>query len=119
MISKIRQKKFDSTMIERKAIFVSENRLTHLLNENKMLVIFDLEADRVVGVETIAFKKINVPMEELLLYLRKIYIDVVYVSTIDGETKNKFIKYGIEVKIASMLENDKLLNTLYLTTPFL
>lgn len=44
-------------MIERKAIFVSQDKLTNLHNENIILVIFDLEANRVVGVETIAFKK--------------------------------------------------------------
>jgi hypothetical protein len=105
-------------MIERKAIFFSKDKLTHLRNENKILVIFDLEFNRVVGVETITVKKIDMPMEEFLLYLRRIYINVVYVSTMDEETKNKFIYYGIEVKTASMLENDKLLNTLYLSTPF-
>lgn len=105
-------------MIERKAIFFSKDKLTHLRNEDKILVIFDLEFNRVVGVETITVKKIDMPMEEFLLYLRRIYINVVYVSTMDEETKNKFIYYGIEVKTASMLENDKLLNTLYLSTPF-
>lgn len=105
-------------MIERKAILVSKDKLTNLLGENKILVIFDLEANRVIGVETIALKKMNMPTEVFLLYLRRIYIDVVYVSTMDEKTKNKFIHYGIEVKTASMLENDKLLNTLYLTTPF-
>lgn len=105
-------------MIERKAIFVSQDKLTNLHNENKILVIFDLEANRVVGVETIALKKMDMPTEVFLLYLRRIYINVVYVSTIDKETKDKFIKYGIEVKTASMLQNDKLLNTLYLSTPF-
>jgi hypothetical protein len=112
------QAKKCNSMIERKAIFFSKDKLTHLRNEDKILVIFDLEFNRVVGVETIAVKKIDMPMEEFLLYLRRIYINVVYVSTMDGETRNKFIEYGIEVKTAPMLENDKLLNTLYLSTPF-
>ncbi|MCE5206400.1 MAG: hypothetical protein LLF80_09900 [Porphyromonadaceae bacterium] len=104
-------------MIERKAILVSKDKLTNLHGENKILVIFDLEASKVIGVETIALKKMNMPTEVLLLYLRRIYINVIYVSTMDEETKNKFIYYGIEVKTASMLENDKLLNTLYLSAP--
>jgi len=104
-------------MIERKAILVSKDKLTNLHGENKILVIFDLKASKVIGVETIALKKMNMPTEVLLLYLRRIYINVIYVSTMDEETKNKFIYYGIEVKTASMLEDDKLLNTLYLSAP--
>jgi len=72
-------------MIERKAIFVSQDKLTNLHNENKILVIFDLEANRVVGVETIALKKMDMPTEVFLLYLRR-------KSLVSGKKRNAKMK---------------------------
>lgn len=105
-------------MIERIGIFILKDKLTNIYNDDKTLVIFDMRYNRVVGVETISFKKDFVSLEDFLIYLQRKYINLVYVSTMDIETKEKFKNYGIEVKTASTLDDDKLLNTLYLSPPF-
>jgi hypothetical protein len=106
-------------MFERKAILISENKITNLDdNDNTRLVIFDLQDNRVVGVETIEMNKDLYCKYDLLIYLSRKYIKVIYLSTIDGITNSKCIKLGIEVKKVTSIEEDKLLSSLYLIPPF-
>lgn len=106
-------------MFERKAILISENKITNLDdNDNTRLVIFDLQDNRVVGVETIEMNKDFYCKDDLLIYLSRKYIKVIYLSTIDGITNSKCIKLGIEVKKVTSIEEDKLLSSLYLIPPF-
>jgi hypothetical protein len=56
--------------------------------------------------------------DDLLIYLSRKYIKVIYLSTIDGITNSKCIKLGIEVKKVTSIEEDKLLSSLYLIPPF-
>lgn len=104
-------------MTERKAFFISEEKLTTLDNEKKMLVIFDMSHDMVVGVETININGKFVSVEELLLFLQKKYIHVIYVSEIDNEMENMLLNSGVAVKTAVTLKDDKLFNSLYLSPP--
>lgn len=104
-------------MIERKAIFISEDKLTNIFSENKTLVVFDLENNHVIGVETIVLKKKFNSTEEILYYLQRKYINLVYVSEMDIETEIKFSNFNIKVKTESMLNDDKLLNTIYFSPP--
>lgn len=104
-------------MTERKAFFISEEKLTTLDNEKKMLVIFDMSHDMVVGVETINIDDKFVSVEELLLFLQKKYIHVIYVSEIDNEMENMLSNSGVAVKTAATLKDDKLFNSLYLSPP--
>jgi len=106
-------------MFERKAILISENKITNLDdNDNTRLVIFVLQDNRVVGVETIEMNKDLYCKDDLLIYLSRKYIKVIYLSTIDGITNSKCIKLGIEVKKVTSIEEDKLLSSLYLIPPF-
>ncbi|MCK9501343.1 MAG: hypothetical protein M0Q52_05810 [Lascolabacillus sp.] len=106
-------------MFERKAILISENKITNLDdNDNTRLVIFDLQDNRVVGVETIEMNKDLYCKDDLHIYLSRKYIKVIYLSTIDGITNSKCIKLGIEVKKVTSIEEDKLLSSLYLIPPF-
>ena len=107
-------------MFERKAILISENKITSFDNNDNIttLVIFDIEDNRVVGVETTVLNKDLFCKDELLIYLSRKYINVIYLSTIDGATNSKCIKLGIEVKKVSSIEEDKLLSSLYLMPPF-
>ena len=82
-------------MIERKAIFISEDKLTNIFSENKTLVVFDLENNHVIGVETIVLKKKFNSTEEILHYLQRKYINLVYVSVMDIETEIKFSNFNI------------------------
>jgi hypothetical protein len=104
-------------MIERKAFFISGESLTRIEHEKKTVVIFDMSHDRVVGVETISLKDKFVSAEELLLFLQKKYIRVIYVSEIDRETENLFSKFGVAVKTAVALKNDRLFDSLYFSPP--
>ena len=58
-------------MIERKAFFISGERLTSIEHKKKILVIFDMSRDEVVGVETVDIEDRFVSTEELLLFLQK------------------------------------------------
>ncbi len=59
-------------MFERKAILISENKITNLDdNDNTRLVIFDLQDNRVVGVETIEMNKDLYCKYDLLIYLSR------------------------------------------------
>lgn len=105
-------------MIERKAFFISAERLTNIENEKETLVIFDVNHDMVIGVETIYIKDKFVSIEELLLFLQRKYIRVIYVSEMDKKTEELFLKFGIVVKTARMPDNDRLFNSLYLSSQF-
>jgi len=104
-------------MFERRAFSISAERLTNIENEKETLVIFDVNNDMVIGVETIHIKDKFVSTEELLLFLQRKYIRVIYVSEMDNKTEALFLKFGMVVKTAGMLENDRLFNSLYLSPP--
>ncbi|MDD4439724.1 MAG: hypothetical protein PHS04_17080 [Tissierellia bacterium] len=104
-------------MIERKAFFISGERLTSIEHKKKILVIFDMSRDEVVGVETVDIEDRFVSTEELLLFLQKKYIRVIYVSEIDSKTENLFLDSGLVVKTSMTIKNDKLFNSLYLSPP--
>ncbi len=104
-------------MFERRAFFISAERLTNIENEKETLVIFDVNNDMVIGVETIHIKDKFVSTEELLLFLQRKYIRVIYVSEIDKKTEDLFLKFGMVVKTSGMPENDRLFNSLYLSPP--
>lgn len=104
-------------MTERKAFFISDERLTTLDNEKRMLVIFDMSHDMVVGVETINMDDKFITIEELLLFLQKKYIHVIYVSEIDNEMENMLLNSGVSVKTAVTLKDDRLFNSLYFSPP--
>lgn len=104
-------------MIERKAFFISGEKLTNIDSKKKILVIFDTNRDMVVGVETINMDDKFVSVEELLLFLQKKYIRVIYVSEMDNERENLFSKFGVSVKTAVMLKDDRLFNSLYFSPP--
>lgn len=112
-ISKIKKR----YMIERKAFFISGERLTSIEHKKKILVIFDMSRDEVVGVETVDIEDRFVSTEELLLFLQKKYIRVIYVSEIDSKTENLFLDSGLVVKTSMTIKNDKLFNSLYLSPP--
>lgn len=104
-------------MILRKAFFISAERLTSIENEKETLVIFDMNHDLVIGVETLYIKDKFASIEELLLFLQKKYIHVIYVSEMDNKTKSICYKYSVEVRMAPLQKEDKLFNSLYLLPP--
>jgi predicted Fe-Mo cluster-binding NifX family protein len=104
-------------MIERKAFFISGSKLTSIAHEKETLVIFDMNNDSVVGVETVNIKNEYDSTEALLLFLQRRHIRVVYVSEMDSETKSKFSNSGIMVKTLLTLTDDWLFNSLYLLPP--
>lgn len=104
-------------MIERKAFFISGESLANIEHEKKILVIFDMNHDMVVGVETIRMEDEFHSTEELLLFLQRKYIRVIYVSEMDSNTESIFYSFGIVVKSDISPKDDRLFNSLYLSPP--
>ena len=104
-------------MTERKAFFISGDRLTNVTHEKETLVIFDLHNDMVAGVETVNIKNGPVSTEELLFFLRRKHIRTVCVSEMDSVTESMFLGSGIIVETLLKLKEDRLYNSLYLSPP--
>jgi hypothetical protein len=104
-------------MTERKAFFISGDRLTNVTHEKETLVIFDLHNDMVAGVETVNIKNGPVSTEELLFFLRRKHIRTVCVSEMDSVTESMFLGSGIIVETLLTLKEDRLYNSLYLSPP--
>lgn len=95
------------------AIFFEKDRLSHFNDKNSKILIFDVENEKVKGVETIE------PSAELckdrLSCLEKKGVTQVYLSIIDDTLQEDLLRFDIRAKTASMLQNDKLFNSLYIS----
>lgn len=94
------------------AIFYENDRLSYLMGKKSRISIFDVQDDRVNGVENIKIETDSI--DTMLTVLKGKQIDEVYVSEMDNECKNQLIAAGIKIKTAPMLINNKLFNSLYM-----
>lgn len=94
------------------AIFYENDKLSYLMGKKTKISIFDMQDEMVNGVENITIEPST--MDQLMIALKGKYIDEVYVSEIDRESRNKLTAEGIKIKTAHMLRNDKLFNSLYI-----
>ncbi len=94
------------------AIFYENDKLSYLMGKKSRISIFDVQGDRVNGVENLKIETDS--MDKMLGALKGKHIDEVYVSEMDNECKDKLSAAGIKIKTASMLINDKLFNSLYI-----
>lgn len=96
------------------AIFIKNNEITFLHEENVHVVIFNMEDDKVVGVQhTVLEKQTN---DSIISWLNLNCINQIYISEIEDQIHQKINTKGIQVKTIESLENDKLYNTLALSS---
>lgn len=96
------------------AIFIKNNELTDLHEEKTRVVIFNMEKDKVVGVEnTILEEKTK---DSIASWLYQKSINQIYLSEIDSQAHHKINSKGIHVKTLETLKNDKLFNSLALSS---
>ena len=96
------------------AIFIKNNELTALHEEKIRVVIFNMENDKVVGVENITLEEQY--KDSIVNWLSNKSINQVYLSEIDEQTHQKISLKGIRVKTYETLKNDKLYNSLALSS---
>lgn len=96
------------------AIFLKNNQLSALHEKSLNVVIFNIEKEKVVGVENkILEKQTN---DSIVNWLHQNSINQIYVSEIDEQTHHKVNSKNVRVKTQENLENDKLYNTLALSS---
>lgn len=96
------------------AVFTKNNELASLHEENIHVIIFNMEEDKVVGVENrILEKHTNHSIINWLYYKS---INQIYIMEIDDQVYLELNSKGVKVKTLESLKNDKLYNTLALST---
>lgn len=96
------------------AIFIKNNELTALDEEKIRVVIFNFEKDKVVGVENIVLDEQT--KDSIASWLYQKSIKQIYLSEIDDQTLYEVNSKGIRVKTVETLKNDKLFNSLALSS---
>ena len=96
------------------AIFLKNNKLTVLHEEKVHVVIFNIEKDKVIGVENTILEEQN--KESIVSWLYHQSINQIYLSEIDEQIHHKINSQGIRVKTLETLKNDKLYNSLALSS---
>ena len=76
------------------------------------MVVFDIENDKVVGVENLTLEEQY--KKSIENWLKHKSINRIYLSEIDNRTYEKLHLNGVEVKTAEALENDGLFKSLAL-----
>ena len=94
------------------AIFIKKNELTVLHEEKAHVVVFNIEEDKVVGVENITLESQN--NDSIVNWLKLNSINLIYLSAIDDYSHQKLKSKGVKVKTIESLENDKLFKSLSL-----
>ncbi|GEM_PF-4775111 len=92
------------------AIFIKNNELTVLHEENVHVIIFNLKDDKVIGVKNIVLEKQT--NDFIVNWLIRNSIDQIYISEINDQILQVIKSKGVEIKTLESLENDKLYNTL-------
>ena len=92
------------------AVFINKNELTTIHEEKVCVVIFDIEDDKVVGVENIDLKEHD--NKSIENWLKQKAINRIYLSQIDDHTHEKLKINGVNVRTLDTIENDKLFQRL-------
>ena len=96
------------------AVFLKNNELTMLDELKVQVVIFNIEKDKVIGVENIVLESLD--KDSILSWLKRKSINQVYLSEVDSQVKQIINSLGIQVRTLNTLENDKLYKTLALSS---
>ena len=92
------------------AVFINKNELTAIHKEKVCVVVFDIEEDKVVGVENINLEEHN--KNSIEEWLKNKSINRIYLSEIDNKTLEKLKIKGIKVRTLDTIENDRLFQRL-------
>ena len=95
------------------AVFLKNNKLTVLHETEVRVVIFNIEEEKVVGVENNNLEKQS--LDAIVNWLYSKSINQIYLLKIDDEIHHKVKSHGITISTLEMLKNDKLYNTLAVT----
>ena len=96
------------------AVFIKNNELTSLYETDIHVVIFNIVKNKVMGVENIILEKQD--KDSILRWLSHKSIDKVYISGIEDRAIQKLELNDIQVKTYEMLKDDKLFNSLALSS---
>ena len=94
------------------AVFIKNNELSSICEPNIHVVIFNIEKNKVVGVENIVLEKQD--CDSISRWLKRKYIDKIYTSGIEDRILQELESNDIQVKTSGMLKHDKLFNSLAL-----
>ncbi|MGV8963753.1 MAG: hypothetical protein ACOH2V_10310 [Candidatus Saccharimonadaceae bacterium] len=95
------------------AVFLKNNELTVLHESNAHVVIFNIEKEKVVGVENVILEEQT--KDSILSWLTRKSINQLYLSEIDDQIHNKITLQGIKVRTRETLKDDKLYNKMSLS----
>lgn len=96
------------------AILLNNNVITALHEKKVQVVIFNMEKEKVVGVENTILE--GQTKDSIVNWLHQNSINQIYLSEIDEQTQHKINSKGIRVRTLENLENDKLFNSLALSS---
>ncbi|MDH6309591.1 hypothetical protein M2451_001957 [Dysgonomonas sp. PFB1-18] len=95
-------------MTEIIAILMQKGALSKGIQNNTTVNIFELEDDRVKGVETLKLENTETNYFSLLMALKK--VTLIYVDSISNDLKNVLNKIGINIKNKDELTNDRFIS---------
>lgn len=96
------------------AVFIKNNELSSLCEPNIHVVIFNIEMNKVVGVENIVLEKQD--RDSIIKWLTRKSINKIYISGIEDGVLQELKLNDIMVKTYDMLTDDKLFNSLALSS---
>jgi hypothetical protein len=95
-------------MTETIAILTQKGALSKGIQNNTTVNIFELENDKVKGVETLKLENTEANYFSLLMTLKK--VTLIYTDSISNDLKNVLNKIGINIKNKDELTNDRFIS---------
>jgi len=90
------------------AVLTQKGSLSRGLQENTTVNLFQLEDDKVTGVENIPLKETSVKEFSLLMAIKE--VSLIYVETINNELIRLLELIGIKTKCKDEISNDQFIN---------
>lgn len=90
------------------AILTQKNNLSKDVQNNTTVNLFEMDNEKVKGVETLRLDNTENNYFSLLMAIKK--VSIVYADTISTDLRNILAKIGITTKCKEDLENDKFIN---------
>ncbi|MDR2949299.1 MAG: hypothetical protein LBV71_08825 [Prevotella sp.] len=95
-------------MAEIIAILTQKGNLSRDIQGNTTVNIFELENDKVKGVESLKLDNTENNYFSLLMALKR--VSIIYTDSINNDLKNLLSKIGIKTKCRDELNDDKFIN---------
>ncbi|MCD7973458.1 MAG: hypothetical protein LUG18_12510 [Candidatus Azobacteroides sp.] len=90
--------------MERVVILTQKGALSKGLQENTTVNVFNVEKDKIVGVEKVDLQKVNEDEFTWLMHLKK--VTTIYVDSISKNLEKLLEELGIAIKYKDDIQND-------------